>query len=372
MGTEMRNDRGELRSIISILDVVSMIMILLYHSIHWFFSAASYESVFMMRLSGYLVNYGMATFTFSSGFKLVYNHIRDFKVREFYKVYLVKRAKYLYGIYLFYPIVCIIFYRVVQRMGLQEVTQNYLAPGDLGKIGLPEWIHFFFGAAPPVAGHVWFLFVLLLITIIVMCMLALVGVGSLYILFAVIFTIFLIYPHVLENISNYSEIPYYVFIYMTFYLMGCILAHIYTMKQEKIFDIAVIGLASVFVIIFVLDSLQYKGRIVLAGRLMCLLFKDNTFLRSGVFFPPFLFASLYPMRHTKVLDVFGKLKKDTLWIYLWQYPFCIPFFTKIILDIHLDEVVKGYVPGLVTMLTIVSCVVMRGCICKIIVRKKSL
>lgn len=349
------------------MDVVSMLMILFYH-------CACYQEIFTGKLSSGLyllislfVTFGLTCFTFSSGFKLAINHHSDIKNNDFFCKYIAKRTLSLAKIYFFYPLICLIIYGILFLFNLSKLAQPYIS--SIGSINYDSFFNWFFGSVPPVAGHLWFIFVLIIVNIIALLIYHYLGIYGVICVMLFLIGYFFSYPHVLQAICI-SELPYYTLMYLIIFLSGLAVGTFYTTKPKLYKTILSITSCLFFCLLILYIILDVRHQPI-NNQFIITAFYRNVFLRWGLTYPCFILSLLHIFHNIKPLSFLTYIKQDTLYIYLLQYPFVIPIYTKILFDINIPHTYFTIVSFLLSLL---SCIIIHRLIIllkKIISTKKS-
>ena len=209
---------------IQIMDIVSIFFITYYHAFNYHQITHPTNDPINQILNPYLVTFGLAAFTFSSGFKFSLKNSENIKKNDSLLKIVKKRFIRLYRPYLSYSLLIYCLLIVVQKIWPEALKYPFLY---LPRINSETLIKFFFFGINPIAGHLWYLFILLVINIISLLMIGTFGIGFLlYFIFPVLLLYFSINIHILKSISIVSEIPFYILIYMTIFLFGFLFAHL--------------------------------------------------------------------------------------------------------------------------------------------------
>lgn len=309
-----------------------MLMILFYHCACYQQILSGYMNPNIHTIISLFVTYGLTAFTFSSGFKLAFNHYKDINNDTFFMEYLPKRSWHLYKIYLVYPFICLIIYGFLIISNLIKYVQPYVA--GIGSIKLQSLFDWFLGSVPPVF-HLWFIFILFLINIIALLLLRFTKLRGVLIVFLFLLLYFLVYPHILTNICI-TEIPYYVLLYLIIYLSGLIMGSLYNINK-RYFEITLTIVSIFFLLIITLFYIFDIKQLPFPNNKVLILLYGNVFFRWGLTYPCFIMSVLYLMRRCRFLSPLCYLKKDTLYIYLLQYPFVIPFYTRLLINLNVKH-----------------------------------
>ena len=328
-----------------------MCMILFYHAACYQQFYTNYMNPILYSIISLFVTCGLTAFTFSSGLKLALNHYKDINNDDFFLNYLSKRSLYLYKIYFFYPLICLILYGFLYISKLISLVQPYVA--TISPITPQAIFDWFLGSVPPIGGHLWFLFVLAIINIIALLLLKLFKLHGIILTFISLLFLFLINPHTLTAICI-SELPYYILCYLVIYLFGIIVGVIYisNIKHFKILAIFISFLFLLNLISYIFIDIKH----LTFPSYSLIKIYNNVFFKWGLTYPCFIVLLLYPIRHSRVLSTIQCLKKDTLYIYLLQYPFVIPFFTRFLLNLGVTH--TTILTCLVFLLSLIACILL--------------
>jgi len=224
------------RNYISIIDGIAIIFVLLNHS---------YYAPFQK----YLGIFGVILFTFSSGFKLIFNHGNDLKSSLFLKYYLIKRVKRLIKPYIGYtilviPIIYILIY-IFKSMNIIFLN-NFQGFRFIVENNANNLIYNFVIGNNPFVGQSWYLFTLMWITAICLILLNFIGLKYLLKLYFPIFLL-CIYLSTNETFWFWPKI----FMYGPVFIYGMFFAELY---QSKIWAfnaiIYVVALIAFFLILY--------------------------------------------------------------------------------------------------------------------------
>lgn len=297
-----------------LMDIVSVIFILFYHSATFIMERKTFTDALLCALCPFLVTFGMTAFTFSSGYKLIFNHFYEINDKEFILSYMKKRFNRLYMPYLLYSILmAIILYLLNVIADNLDIKFPFWTGVNLNPVIVAEFV--FLGLSPT-AGHLWYLYVLLMITLIILACSYLFDIRIiLYGIFPMLLLYSLFRPHILRSIGILTEIPYYIMLYMLIYLSGALLAYLQK-KNPRLFRGIIVSLAFLFIIFFfgVYISI-YISNIV----------SYDSFLMWGFTYSAFLLLVLLSLSKINLLPHgLERLSIYILPIYMLQYPLIIP------------------------------------------------
>ena len=362
----MEKERTQIYNIINIMDIISMLMILFYHCACYQQIITGYMNPYVYTIISFFVNFGLTAFTFSSGFKQSFNHYLDFNDNDFFTSYLSKRSWHLYKIYLIYPFVCAIIYFILNILNLTKHVQPYIA--HMGAISIQSLFDWFLGSVPPVGGHLWFLFVLCLINIIALFLLKSTKIYGILIVFLFLLFYFLACPHTLTAICL-TELPYYVLLYLIIYLSGLLMGFLYHFKKQY-FEIGLAVISSIFIIVIALFYLFEILKVPFPNNTIFIQLYHNIFLKYGLTYPCFLMSVLYLFRKCSFLRHLSFLKQDTLYIYLLQYPFVIPLFTRLLINLNVKHTTIITIDSF--LLSLITCILLHRLIDYLVLKAKHL
>lgn len=348
-------------NVISCIDYISMLMILFYHSLYYVSLYTEIMTTNMLFTLTFLNIFGLTGFTFSSGFKLVFNHYENLKNKSFYKKYTIKRTINLYKGYLIFPILCLViiytFHFCFGLFGKSDLIRPFL--NQISPINISSIIDFLFFALTPVAGQLWYVHILLLVNIISLIGFRVYGYRAmLFGVFPLLLIYFSINRHIVDSIAIKSEIPYYICLYMTIFLFGAMTSYLYH-SNKKHFRNFLVSLSSLFLLIIIgFFYYEVNGNVFPSNYYFQLLY-GNPFYKYGLTFPAFLLGLLLLMKSTKLITLLAANRKYTMLIFLMQYPFTIPFYNQVLLKfgiINQKSILMAWIsPMLVTLFSIVTC-----------------
>lgn len=336
---KMQIDKSRIIRVISIIDVISMFMILFYHSSNYIAAVTGYTmSNFVLFLDRHIVHIGMTTFTFSTGFKLVFNHYDDFADRHFYRKYLKKRSLFLIRIYVVYPILLSIFINAIYYIFKLGHYENLVQPikNQVYNFDWKIFARYLFDGIPITAGQLWYIYVLLWINFIVILLTYIVGIKKVACVYPALIFYCLWNYHTLAAIEA-KEMPYYITQYLVIYLSGYVLAVLYYKGDKQGFCAYIGGVILVFVLI-VLDIVLRNTSLNIRENIIYRNVKQHLFLQYGLIAPVLLFVIAYWMSNRRIINLWIRLRKYTLAIYMLQYPILIPVFS-------FGLITAGYVNG---------------------------
>jgi len=350
--------RRKYSEIIGLMDVLSIFLITYYHAYNYYRYYATVEDPFNQHIMFYMVTFGLTAFAFSSGYKLFFNHEYELGDKKFLTNYLKKRIGRLYFPYISYLsftlIFVYIFFNIFSFQILREIYPFLgFPPMDIGSIIKILTLGIF-----PLAGHLWFLFVILIITMIVLVVLYLSnGKVLFFVIFPALFFYFTLNIHYMQSYEILTEIPYYVALYAIIFLFGSYIAHLQE-SNEILFDAIVLILSVSFILS--LCIIEFFPSIFS--------FLLNTYLKQILINPFFLWGMTYPLFLLLIFNILYKfnllpirlarIKIYTLIIYIFQYPFIIPISAWVCSKFALlngDPLIK-LIPFIVTLLTFILCI----------------
>lgn len=306
-----------IRNAISSLDVVSMIMILFYHSVCYQETVTNYVNPVVRYIISLCVTFGLTTFAFSSGYKLIINHMYDLEDDTFVLNYIKKRFKYLMGIYILYPSICLFIFFLIHifKLSIIELKCGF----SIGLLAPESFFEWFFGALPPVAGHLWFLFIVCIIDIVLILLIHFCKLKGVLLSFFILLIYFILRPHVLTAIC-FNEVAFYLLMYYIIVAFGVVLGFISKMNF-KLFK-ALIIIESFLGVLFLFEDIYRNSLNIGINEFVTMLATRNIFLKWGLLAPPILLGFFLVFR--KLGEWISKIQKYTFAIYLYQYPFIIP------------------------------------------------
>jgi peptidoglycan/LPS O-acetylase OafA/YrhL len=311
-------------------DGIAILCIVFYHEI------IRYPQNPLFWLSPYFVTIGLSLFTFSSGYKLILNHVEDINRRDFLGKYYLTRFVRLYKPYIGYTVLIVVPLVVITYLAIHIIHLDFpdgtiftrlIASADI------SGILNFLGGVNPIADQLWYLVALLVITSVCFTILYFLNTRCLFLAFIPLFIVSVFIelgaPQGI-NILNF-------FTYAPFFIVGCFWAYKRQWSQGTHYYLAVL-----FLILIVLSILLRPGQLVLIY-LSCfffpmflLLFFDSV-NKIPLAFPFLIFSGTYSFQ-----------------IYLFHQPLILHIIsTGLINVLKIDFLVM---PIIVTILTIYCCV----------------
>lgn len=342
--------------IISSIDLVATFLILLYHAIFYYSLINIPLSQSVLAFEALLVNCGLTAFTFSSGFKLYLNHSQNFNNKDFFIKYIIKRWRYLYGLYIVYPILIYSFVHVIYIIFRSLNINEYIYPyyNQLSKIDTISIVKFLFFGIPPVASHIWYIFVLLLITTITLIVIRLVSLKKvLCIILPILIVYFFAKPHYLQAIGP-NELIYYVLLYGVVFMYGMFAGYLYV--EKNILFNRFTNFMSVIFILLLICFIRFDLRdTILTSNYLFTLIYQNYLFKYGFTFPLFLIVAFTYFKESFLVKILHKSRKYMLPIFFLQYPLLIPFFSYVF-KIFFPQTPASIllVPFLITLVCIIS------------------
>ncbi|MGV8174100.1 MAG: acyltransferase family protein [Methanothrix sp.] len=257
-----------------LIDAVAVIFIVLFHA----------QGFYPLPIDQVLRVSGLALFSFSAGYKFMYNHHQDLQNKVFLKSYMITRFKRLYKPYIGYTLLILPIWAVIIWIGRNIFNLNY---SGLNVFDNPiiDTVWLFVIGQNPFGGHLWYLVMLLEVTF--LCLLVL-YVFNIKILFGLGFT--------------------------------CLSVLIFQYAIEFLFSMS---LATDILILIYVEAIEfgYLSNIIKYGSIYII----GMFIATKVTFPEKL--------ATPLLTPLLVIGSYSFYIYLFQWPFLLPIPGKLLYDI---------------------------------------
>jgi len=332
-------------------DGIAIFFIVLYHAL---VGKTSYP---LNCLCPYLVSMGMTLFTFSSGYKLVINHLDTLDQRVFLSKYYIKRFIRLNKAYIGYTLLMILpvltvvfvasqFFHIVPPPGTRPFWIFFTAqsPGISIFSAVFNTINFFnilnfLSGENMIAGQLWYLVALVGITSICFTILYFLNIKWLFFSFIPFFLISFIIRFGIIRIP--SIVVSSVFLYLPFFIFGCYWAYIQQHYQTTNW-LQITLLSSLVFILLLIISLKF-------------IFPNIWIYFSCFFFPLFLLLLFDYVKKIKFLYPFIIFCGTySFQIYLFHEPLILPILSIGIIDIL--KIDYSFMPLLIAILAIYVCV----------------
>jgi peptidoglycan/LPS O-acetylase OafA/YrhL len=319
-----------------IFDGVAIFFIVLFHQL------GGYPNNPLFFLLPYLVSLGLALFTFSAGYKLIFNHISDIEKKSFLGTYFIKRFVRLYKPYLGYSFLTLIPLLLIMYSAFYYLHLNFPGISNflhwINNMNLNGCLVFFFGENP-VASQLWYLIALIGITSICFSLLYFFRLKWLFISFILFFLISILIK--IEIIHRIYSIAANIFLYLPFFILGCYWAHNQNVQKNTRAEECISVLFLVFIIIS--GIVQNPGNKSLLIHLSCFSF-------------PFFVSSISNfIKKIELLRSFLMFcGKYSFQIYLFQWPLILPILSRTIIDIMKIDYV--FMPVVISIVAIYVCV----------------
>lgn len=326
------------------MDVISIFFIIYYHAFNYFKIYSPNTDILNAQITPYMVGFGLVAFAFSSGFKVFLNHEHELANGKFLSNYMKTRFIRLYKPYIAYFIAIYIMTFFMFVPLLREIYPFLGTP----KMDLEKIAEFLLLGISPLTGHLWFLFIILIITLGVL--------GFLYIfnqrvLFYVALPSLLIYLslniHVLGQYSIVSEIPYYLIYYSTIFTFGAFIAHI---RNKPSFFWIALPISGLFLSLYYVSGwndglIPYLRQIII-----------NPLFHYGITYPVFILCLLlYFFPLSRLSMKLAALRPYTFIIYIFQYPIVIPLAAWCYAR---GDMPSAFAPIGITIISFISCILL--------------
>lgn len=293
---------------ITLMDGCAILFIVLSHELE---GTNTPDALFLNR---YLAIFGLALFTFSSGFKMSLNHFGEINDKTFLSNYFIKRFIRLYKAYVGYTLLAFISYFSVLYISTYYFKLNFVDFNEWWtSLGLSNLFNTLIGVNS-ISGHLWYLVALVAITSVCFSIIYYFNINILF-LFIFPLTIFdIIYW---DSLMLHSMILFKIVAYMPIYIIGIFCGRYLVGHVGK--NICY-GLSIFFVAIFLL-SVAYPNNAT---------FKYDILIYGFTFPLAMLFVSSHLVNLNyinKLLLIFGTYSFQ---IYLFHWPLILPVLSRLI------------------------------------------
>lgn len=308
----------QISELIILLDGVAILFIVVFHAM---IGQAGNPLFFLTRYLGF---FGLSLFTFTSGYKLIFNYIYDLKSRIFLGTYFLNRFVRLYKPYLGYTL--LIFFPVLITYYLAFNVFHLSFPGitqffdRLYTVNIYTLFAFFVGENP-VTGHLWYLIALIYITAVCFTFMYLSGIRSLFYLFIplVLFSMWLL------TITGYFALGIVpkAIILVPFFIAGMYIANTDT-DSQTLTGHGVRKFFPAFFLLVIITTAYTTGT------------SDKAILifLSSFFLPFFLSTSFtYLKKITLIHSALFFFGRYSFAIYLFHLPLILLFLIRVFIDI---------------------------------------
>lgn len=322
----VRTMSRDLKEIV-LLDGVAIILIVLYHSIQTF-SSSHYDANFL-KYTLRINEMGLFLFTFLSGYKFLLNHINELENRNFLKKYFAKRFNRLYKPYIGYSLIIFIPEYLLIYIATYYFKLNFEGISRFwNSLNVSGIIKLFFGTNF-IAPHLWYLFILLIITSICFFVLYLANIKYLYYLSLIIFLYNLINP--------IKSIDYRIILYLPSFVFGMYWAH----YKESIHTKKTMTILSLLFFISMVQIITCKQ-----------IPHQYYIIAYGFIFPSLaILASPILTRIEQVENILYFCGKYSFQIYLFHVPIILPSLERYTVDIAgIDYTIIPYILSIATII----------------------
>ncbi len=206
--TEQFRLNSNIKSRITLIDGVSIFLIVLFHEL------VGIDSSFLVK---YLATFGLVLFTFSSGFKLGLNHSNEISNRLFLRKYFTKRFIRLYKAYIGYTLLAFIPYYCVSYIIIHYFELNFEATDNFwNNLNINSLFKLMIGDNI-VSYQLWYLIALLAITAVCFTILYQLKINTLFYFLLPLILFDIIYW---DNLKTYPLILFNIMVYMPTYIFG--------------------------------------------------------------------------------------------------------------------------------------------------------
>jgi peptidoglycan/LPS O-acetylase OafA/YrhL len=299
---------------IYVMDGIAIICIVLYHSIPLYNSPDGSINNIYRLLNIYIGIFGLALFTFSSGFKLVLNHGPDLENKKFLKTYIVKRFFRLYKPYIGYTLLIapiLYLFDFFYKFFLINIIKIDFPAMHAFETTPTDFLLKFLIGQNIIAGHLWYLIVLLLITGFCFYIMYVSNLRVLFELCPILIITYMLYGDI---VFSYSLTLYRVYSYSGLFIFGMFEA--YLMAYNKKYYKNLLRFQSFLFIIFIILSIRYQSPIVSSYQIIVF---------GSLALPSFiLLISDSILKFYKISQFILYIGERAFYIYLLHEPFIVP------------------------------------------------
>lgn len=314
---------------INIIDGIAILFIVLFHELG---GKNTPDAIFLTK---FLATLGLCLFTFTSGFKLHFNHYHELEEKAFLKKYFKKRFVRLYKPYLGYTVMIFIplYFTIILSqkylgLHLESFDSFYSNLNITGLFKIMIGSNF-------ISPQLWYLIVLLVITFVTFLVLYTSMISGLKVFFILTIIFSFMFQVQLEVVNN-------ILAYMPIFIFGLLYSYnqMYKSHNKKTIILSLFFIVTFF--IFVLSE-----RADYTHNIEVILF--------GLTFPCFLFRGTYIiMKINKLKNIFTYFGKNSFIIYLFHWPLILPVLDRLVSTVyHFDYFI---VPYLITPLAMILCI----------------
>jgi peptidoglycan/LPS O-acetylase OafA/YrhL len=331
---------------ILLFDGIAIFFIVLYHAL------GAQPTNPLHSLNSYIVFLGLSLFTFSSGYKLMINHSDKLNEKKFLSEYYIKRFMRLYKPYFGYTLLMLFPVFLVNYIAIYVFHFDY--PGltfftTINNMNVFNFIIFLFGGNP-IAGQLWYLVALVVITSVCFTILYFLDIKWLFFSFIPFFLILCLIK--IEVINNINILD--IFTYLPFFILGCYSAYNHYYNKTTNWSKITHSLFPVCFVILIISSILQQALII---RSILILF-------SCLFFPFFLLSIFDYLKKAKFVFSFILLCGTySFQIYLFQGPIIMPILLRT--TIYILKIDYYFIPVLISFLTIYLSIIVYGIVKKV-------
>jgi peptidoglycan/LPS O-acetylase OafA/YrhL len=319
-----------------LLDGLSIICILLFHEL------GGINSGMAIFLSKYLVCFGLVSFTFSSGYKLILSHRADLSDKQFLGNYFLKRFVRLYKPYIGYTLLMFMPLLLLMYLAKYYFRLNIAGVSSFwNSLTIRAFFNLLVGNNL-IADQLWYLVALLVITAVVFSILYL---SNLRLLFFCILPLVVFDFAYWGHLMIFSNMLFNIMVYMPVFIFGMLYAYAQKLNGPGMACLTYL-LSALFLLLFVLS----------------IYFPENAIFRYNVLIygfttPCFILSVLPAINVIKSLQAFLLICGSySFQIYLLQWPLVLPVLSRLIIDIL--GIRYSIMPYLVVLSAIFVCIVL--------------
>jgi peptidoglycan/LPS O-acetylase OafA/YrhL len=340
--------RKHISELIILLDGVAILFIVTFHAL---FGQVDNPLFFLTRYLGF---FGLSLFTFTAGYKLVFNHRDELEGKVFLGTYFFRRFIRLYKPYLgytlliFFPVLITYYIALnVFHLSFPGITQFFSAIYTANVFTILA----FFTGDNPVTGHLWYLIALIYITAVCFTVMYFMDIRSLFILF---------FPFVIMSLWFLTITEYFALgivpktmVLVPFFIVGIYLAYNDTDNRAYTKTVAREFFPVAFLIIIVMSAF-IPGT---SGIAILVFF-------SSLLLPFFLCTSLVYLKKIAAVRTFLTFAgKYSFAIYLFHLPLILLILIRGVIDIlHINFFFIPFILAVAAMyLSVIAYLIVRKC-----------
>ena len=323
-----------------LFDGIAIFFVLSYHAIDGYPNNPLYFSL------PFLAPLCLTLFTYSAGYKLVYNHQTDLNQRPFLSKYYIKRFVKLYKAYIGYTVLMLFPLLIVIYISTNFFHLNFEGITTIltvfNHLEIYSFISFFLGGINPIASQLWYLIALIYITSICFTILYFFDIKWLFSLF-IPFLLFSLLIQIFV-VQSLPDVVFNAFIYLPFFIFGGFWAYYQHDQRGKLFQAA-----QYFPLLFFI--------LIMASSFLLIFFNNKILIYCSCFFFPFFLLALfvYFKKIKFITSFFTFCGTYSFQIYLFHWPLILPIVTRTMIDIF--KIDYFFMPIIATIVAVYLCVI---------------